>query len=346
MTDNPSLLTPQPKREDVGIETSLRPKTLKEFVGQTSVIKKLNLMVKASKKRGEPLEHLLFYGPPGLGKTSLAYVLGHELQVHVHVTSGPAIVRTGDLAAILTNLGQGDILFVDEMHRLPRQVEEMLYPAMEDHFIDLMIGEGPMARSVQMRLKHFTLVGATTRAGMMSAPLRDRFGASFRLDFYTHEALSHIISRSAERLSMRLQPDGALEIAKRSRGTPRIANRLVKRVRDYCSVNAIEDIAQQHAKDALTLFEVDEIGCDPLDQKVLRTIIEKFSGGPVGIDSIAASLSEDVGTLEDFVEPYLLQLGFIQRTPRGRIATEAAYAYLNLPLQPNKTPQNLQKELL
>lgn len=324
------LLSPQPQVEDFPVEPSLRPKILKEFIGQKSVVRKLELMVQASLKRKEPIEHLLFHGPPGLGKTSLAHVLGRELGVNVHVSSGPAIERTGDLAAILTNLKRGDILFLDEIHRLPRPVEEMMYPGMEDFFIDLMIGQGPMARSVQMRLQRFTLVGATTRAGLISAPMRDRFGAVFRLDFYPPEELNVIVARSSALLQLSLEPDGSLEIAKRSRGTPRIANRLVKRVRDYCHVHDIQRISQTHVQLALNFFEVDEIGCDPLDRKVLRAIIEKFAGGPVGVESIAASLSEDVGTLEDFVEPYLLQLGFIQRTPRGRLATDKAYAYLKI----------------
>lgn len=343
-TEDPNtLLSPKPQEEDIGRPVSLRPKSLNEYIGQEGVVGKLSLMIKAAKTRGEPLEHLLFHGPPGLGKTSLAHVIANEMRAKIVVTSGPTIERTGDLAAILTNLNARDILFIDEVHRLPKIVEEMLYPAMEDYRLDLIIGQGPMARTTQIRIQHFTLIGATTRAGLISTPMRDRFGAAFRLEFYEPTALAKIVCRSADRLALKVTDEAAFVIAKRSRGTPRIANRLVRRVRDFKDVQKLKVVEANHASEALGLFEIDEHGCDPMDRTILRTIIEKYAGGPVGIETIASSLSEDVGTLEDFYEPYLIQLGFIQRTARGRVATLQAYQYLGI--DPPKTVTNTQNPL-
>jgi Holliday junction DNA helicase RuvB len=324
------LVSPHPQPGDLGSRVSLRPKNLQEYIGQESVVQKLGLMLKAAKQRMEPLEHLLLHGPPGLGKTSLAHVIAHEMQTRIVVTSGPTLERSGDLAALLTHLNEGEVLFIDEVHRLPKVVEETLYPAMEDFKLDLIIGQGPMARTTQLRLQRFTLIGATTRAGLMSAPLRDRFGAAFRLDFYPPEVLQIIVTQTAQRLEMTLLPEAALEVARRSRGTPRIANRLIRRVRDFSEVQQVKGVDVSTAREALNLFEIDDVGCDPMDRKILQLMIHRYRGGPVGIETLASSLSEDVGTLEDFYEPYLIQLGFIQRTPRGRMATHLAYTYLGL----------------
>ncbi len=339
MTEAPTHNTILSKQTQLEDQTpALRPYGFSEYIGQSSVVSRLQLMIQAAQARKEGLEHVLFHGPPGLGKTSLAYVVGHELKVRVVVTSGPALERTGDLAAILTQLKARDILFIDEIHRLSRGVEEMLYPAMEDYRVDLIIGQGPMAKTTSIPLQRYTLIGATTRAGLMTAPLRDRFGAAFRLNFYDTEALSNIVLKSATRLKMDLTSDGAEVIASRSRGTPRIANRLVRRVRDYGHVHKITSIDEEVAKLALDLFEVDTYGCDPMDRTILSTLIQKFSGGPVGIETLASALSEDVGTLEDYYEPYLIQLGFIKRTPRGRVATEQAYSYLGMAYEQSEHP--------
>ncbi|MEJ2208269.1 MAG: Holliday junction branch migration DNA helicase RuvB, partial [Anaerolineae bacterium] len=310
-----------------------RPQHLDEYIGQDRVKENLRILIEAAQGRGEPLDHILIYGPPGLGKTTLAHVIANEMKVGIKVTAGPAIERAGDLAAILTNLRQGDVLFVDEVHRLSRVVEEVLYPAMEDYALDIVIGKGPGARSIRLKLPHFTLVGATTRLALMSAPLRARFGAVYRLDFYDEEAMAAIVRRSAGILDVEIEPGGVDEVARRARGTPRVANRLLKRVRDYAQVRAEGIITRPVARQALALLEVDPLGLDDIDRRVLRTIIEKFGGGPVGLDTIAAALSEESDTIMDVVEPYLLQLGFLDRTPRGRVATRRAYDHLGIPYQ-------------
>jgi len=309
-------------------EASLRPGRLKDYVGQTKVVSALRIFIEAAQKRSEPLDHVLFFGPPGLGKTTLAMIMAHEMGVHIKVTSGPAIERPGDLAAILTNLQANDILFIDEIHRLNRSVEEILYPAMEDFALDIMIGKGPSARSIRLDLPKFTLIGATTRAGLITGPLRDRFGVTHRLDFYTPEELSRIVKRSGGILGLELDEDGALEIARRSRGTPRISNRLLKRVRDYAQVKGKGDIGRWVAAEALDLMEIDPLGLDQMDRRLLVTIIDHFGGGPVGVETLAVSLGEETGTIEDVYEPFLIQLGFMQRTPAGRRATQNAYAHL------------------
>ena len=319
--------------EDVKIENHLRPQSLEEYVGQTKAKEALSISIRAAKERGEALDHVLFYGPPGLGKTTLAGVVAHEMGVNIKVTSGPAIEKPGEMAAILNSLQENDILFVDEIHRLNRQVEEVLYPAMEDYCIDIMIGKGSSARSIRLDLPPFTLIGATTRAGMLTAPLRDRFGLVSRLEFYTDLELQKILLRSAEVLRVEIEPPGALEMAKRSRGTPRIANRLLKRVRDFAQVCYDGIVTEEVAREALDLLEVDRCGLDFMDREILNTMIYKFQGGPVGLDTLAASLSEDAGTLEDVYEPYLLKCGFIQRTPRGRTVTAMAYEHLGITLQ-------------
>jgi Holliday junction DNA helicase RuvB len=320
------------------LDSTLRPRRLGEFIGQEKLKDNLQIAVQAALKRDEPLDHLLFYGPPGLGKTTLAHIIASEMGVSVRVTSGPAIERAGDLAAILTSLQEFDILFIDEIHRLPRTAEEVLYPAMEDFALDIVLGRGPGARSVRLSVPRFTLVGATTRYAMLSAPLRDRFGAVYRLDFYDQEAIGAIIRRNAGILDIPIEDEGATEIARRSRGTPRIANRLVRRVRDYAEVRADGRITADVAREAMERLEVDALGLDEVDKKVLLTIIEKYDGGPVGIETIAASISEESDTIMDVYEPYLMQIGFLQRTPRGRMATRHAYAHLGIEL-PQKAAQ-------
>ncbi len=318
-------------REDMGIENHLRPKTLDEYIGQQKAKDMLRVYIDAAKSRGESLDHVLFYGPPGLGKTTLAGILANEMGSDLKITAGPAIEKPGEMAAILNNLKDGDILFVDEIHRLNRQVEEVLYPAMEDYAIDIVIGKGASARSIRLDLPHFTLVGATTRAGLLTAPLRDRFGVVHHLEFYTEDELLAIILRSARVLKVEIEEEGARQIASRSRGTPRLANRFLKRVRDFAQVRYDGVITEKVASDALDLLDVDRLGLDATDRRILLTMMEKFGGGPVGLETLAAALSEDVGTLEDVYEPYLLKNGFINRTPRGRMATELAYHHLGLP---------------
>jgi Holliday junction DNA helicase RuvB len=318
------------QEEEEALETSLRPRRLSEYIGQERVKENLHIAISAAKQRGEPLDHVLLYGPPGLGKTTLANIIAAEMGVSIRTTSGPAIERPGDLASILTNLQPDDVLFIDEVHRLPRTVEEILYPAMEDWALDIVLGKGPGARSMRLALPKFTLVGATTRYAMLSAPLRDRFGLVYRLDFYSREALAEIVARSAHILEVELDEGGRDEIARRSRGTPRVANRMLKRVRDYAQVMADGMITVDIAKEALARLEIDELGLDDVDHKVLRAIIDKFNGGPVGLDTIAAAISEEADTIMDVYEPYLLQLGFLQRTPRGRVATRAAYQHLGV----------------
>lgn len=317
--------------EDIVIEKGLRPESLDQYVGQSKAKNNLKIFIEAAKSRNEPLDHVLFYGPPGLGKTTLATIIAHEMGVHIKVTSGPAIEKPGEMAAILNNLAENDILFIDEIHRLNRQVEEVLYPAMEDYSIDIMIGKGQGARSIRLDLPKFTLVGATTRAGLLTAPLRDRFGVINKLEFYTVDELKQIIIRSAGLLNVEIDEKGATELARRSRGTPRLANRLLKRVRDFAQVKYDGVITEDVANLALGLLEVDKLGLDKGDRSILETMIDKFDGGPVGLDTLAAALGEDSGTLEDVYEPYLIQNGLLQRTPRGRIATRLAYEHLGVP---------------
>ncbi len=324
------MVSPKNKVEEAGLDVRLRPQGLGEYIGQERVKDNLRILIEAAKARGEPLDHVLIYGPPGLGKTTLAHVVAHEMGVSIRVTAGPAIERAGDLAAILTNLRQGDILFVDEVHRLSRAIEEVLYPAMEDYALDIVVGKGPGARSIRLKLPHFTLIGATTRLALMTAPLRSRFGAVYRLDFYDPQAMQAIVDRSARILGVAIDEGGVMEIARRARGTPRVANRLLKRVRDYAEVRAQGVITQPVAEEALSLLDVDVLGLDDIDRRVLRTIIEKYDGGPVGLETIGAALSEEPDTIMDVVEPYLLQLGFLDRTPRGRTATRRAYEHLGI----------------
>ena len=324
------IITTDITEEDQKNEGSLRPKLLSDYVGQEKAKGNLKIYIEAAKQRGDSLDHVLFYGPPGLGKTTLAGIIANEMGVHMKVTSGPAIEKPGEMAAILNNLQEGDILFVDEIHRLNRQVEEVLYPAMEDFAIDIMIGKGSSARSIRLDLPKFTLVGATTRAGLLTAPLRDRFGVIHHLEFYTVEELKTIILRSASLLDVEIDEAGALELAKRSRGTPRLANRLLKRVRDFAQVKYEGKIDQKVASVALDLLEVDTCGLDQVDRRLLLTLIEKFNGGPVGLDTLAAAIGEDSGTIEDVYEPYLIQNGFLNRTPRGRMATELAFHHLGI----------------
>jgi Holliday junction DNA helicase RuvB len=323
------LISTSPLPEDDN-DFSLRPKTLSEYIGQEKAKGNLDIFIQAAKMRGEPLDHVLLHGPPGLGKTTLSNIIANEMGVNLRVTSGPAIEKPGDLAALLTNLGENDILFVDEIHRMNRSVEEILYPAMEDYALDIIIGKGPSANSIRLDLPRFTLIGATTRAGQLSAPLRDRFGVTLRLELYTPEELSLIVTRSAGILNVPIEPEGAMEIAKRSRGTPRIANRMLRRVRDFAQVMAGGVITQQVADRALSALEVDELGLDSIDRRMLRSIIENYGGGPVGLDTLAATINEESVTLEDVYEPYLMQLGFLIRTPRGRCVTRKAYEHLHL----------------
>jgi len=330
MPDNPErLVSPQRKPEDQ-IDPALRPKELRDLIGQDRVKDNLKILIDAAKKRGEALDHVLFYGPPGLGKTTLSHVIANEMGVNIKVTAGPVIERAGDLAAILTNLRAGDILFIDEVHRLGRAVEEVLYPAMEDYALDIVIGKGPSARSIRLSLPRFTVVGATTRLALMTAPLRARFGAVYRLDFYDLPAMEAIVLRGARLLGLVIDTSGVTAIARRARGTPRVALRLLKRVRDFAQVRADGSVNAATAQAALDLLEVDPLGLDDLDRRVIRAIVEKFGGGPVGLETIAASISEEADTIMDVVEPYLLQLGFLDRTPRGRIVTKAAYTHLGL----------------
>ena len=324
------IITTENLEEDVKIESHLRPQLLDDYIGQEKAKEILKVYITAARQRGEALDHVLFYGPPGLGKTTLAGIIANEMHVNIKITSGPAIEKPGEMAAILNNLQEGDVLFVDEIHRLNRQVEEVLYPAMEDYAIDIMIGKGASARSIRLDLPKFTLVGATTRVGMLTAPLRDRFGVIHRLEFYTVEELKRIIARSAKVLDVGIDDAGATALARRSRGTPRLANRLLKRVRDFAQVKYDGYITEDVANYALDLLDVDKCGLDQTDRNLLMTIIERFDGGPVGLDTLAASLSEDSGTIEDVYEPYLLKNGFIQRTPRGRIVTDLAYAHLGI----------------
>ena len=328
-SEQESLVTTSLTREDDG-EYSLRPKTLGEYIGQEKAKGNLEVFIQAAKMRGEPLDHVLLHGPPGLGKTTLSCIIANEMGVNVRITSGPAIEKAGDLAALLTNLNENDILFVDEIHRLNRAVEEVLYPAMEDYAIDIIIGKGPSANSIRLDLPKFTLIGATTRAGQLSAPLRDRFGVTLRLELYTPEELALIVTRSAGILDAPIEPEGAMEIAKRSRGTPRIANRMLRRVRDFAQVVGDGVITKELADKALTALEVDHLGLDNIDRRMLRAIIEYYGGGPVGLETLAATINEEAVTLEDVYEPYLMQLGFLTRTPRGRCVTQKAYTHLGL----------------
>jgi Holliday junction DNA helicase RuvB len=331
-------ISPNLNASETQLESGLRPRDWDGYFGQTTVKQNVQILIEAARRRGEALDHVLFYGPPGLGKTTLASIIANQMEVNLKITSGPAIERPGDLAAILTNLRKGDLLFIDEIHRLGRAVEEVLYPAMEDYALDIVIGKGPSARNIRLKLPHFTALGATTRLDLLASPLRDRFGAIFRLEFYEPEELQKIVTRSAVILNIPIEPDGALEIATRSRGTARIANRLLKRARDYAEVRADGVITKAVAEESLALMNVDPLGLDDLDRKVLQSIIEKFGGGPVGLETVAASVGEESTTIMDVVEPYLLQLGFLDRTPRGRMATAGAYAHLGL-AAPNEPEQ-------
>ncbi len=338
MSDDGRIITPN-ARDDDERDPALRPKLLNDIVGQDRVRENLRIIIEAAKQRGEPIDHTLFYGPPGLGKTSLALVIANEMGVNIRITAGPSIERAGDLAAILTNLKPNDILFIDEIHRLGRQVEEVLYPAMEDYKLDIVIGKGPGAKNVRLPLPKFTVVGATTQLALLAGPLRDRFGAHFRLDYYDLPALEHIVKRAAKLLNVEIRPEGLTEIARRSRGTPRISLRLLRRVRDYAQTRADGVITAKVAGEALALLDIDYLGLDDLDRRILRTIIEKYAGGPVGLPTIAASVSEDSSTIEDVYEPYLMLLGFLKRTPRGREATSLAYEYLGL-IDPRQNGQD------
>jgi Holliday junction DNA helicase RuvB len=339
MSETPErLVNPQPQPED-RLDQALRPKRLTDLIGQERVKENISILIEASRGRNEPLDHVLFYGPPGLGKTTLAHILANEMAVDIKVTAGPAIERPGDLAAILTNLRAGDVLFVDEVHRLGRAVEEVLYPAMEDFALDIVIGKGPSARSIRLKLPRFTVIGATTRLALVTAPLRARFGAVYRLKFYDLPAMQSIVTRAAGVLGIETESDGVDEIASRGRGTPRVALRLLRRVRDYAEVRADGVITRRVAQDALDLLEVDSLGLDDMDRRVLQTIIEKYQGGPVGLSTIAASISEEPDTIMDVVEPYLLQLGFIDRTTQGRTATQQAYSHLGVQVPDDEQPR-------
>jgi holliday junction DNA helicase RuvB len=330
MSDSPNrLVNPQPQSED-RLDQALRPRSLSDLIGQERVKENLQILISAARQRNEPLDHVLFYGPPGLGKTTLAHILANEMGVNIKITSGPAIERPGDLAAILTNLRLGDILFIDEVHRLGRVIEEVLYPAMEDFALDIVIGKGPSARSIRLKLPRFSVIGATTRLALMTAPLRARFGAVYRLDFYDLPAMCEIVQRASRVLGIEADADGVDEIARRGRGTPRVALRLLRRVRDFAEVRAQGMITRPVSQQALDLLDVDALGLDDMDRRVLRTIIENYRGGPVGLSTIAASVSEEQDTIMDVVEPYLLQLGFLERTPQGRVATQRAYEHLGL----------------
>ena len=334
------MISTQIQEEDLKVEKSLRPQFLTEYIGQEKAKDNLKVYIDAAKKREEPLDHVLFFGPPGLGKTTLAGIIANEMGTHIKITSGPAIGKPGEMAAILSNLQEGDILFVDEIHRLNRQVEEVLYPAMEDYAIDIMIGKGTTARSIRLDLPKFTLVGATTRAGLLSAPLRDRFGVISHLEFYTVEELMTIIEHSAKALGVEIEEEGTRELARRSRGTPRLANRLLKRVRDFAEIRYNGVITKEVADFALDLLDVDRMGLDQNDRNLILTIIEKFDGGPVGLDTLSAALGEDAGTIEDVYEPYLLKNGFLNRTPKGRIATRRAYQHFNIPENKESLPDD------
>jgi Holliday junction DNA helicase RuvB len=324
------MISPKRREEEAALDVSLRPRRLSDFIGQDRIKENLKIVIEAARGRGEALDHVLLYGPPGLGKTTLAHCTATEMNVNIKVTAGPAIERAGDLAAILTNLRQGDVLFIDEVHRLGRAIEETLYPAMEDFALDIIIGKGPSARSLRLKLPHFTIIGATTRLALITSPLRARFGVVYRVDFYDQPAMEAIVRRSAGILGVGIDEGGVTEVARRARGTPRVANRLLKRVRDYAQVRAEGHITEAVAGKALVMLEVDELGLDDIDRRVLTTIIEKFEGGPVGLETIAAALSEESDTIMDVVEPYLLQLGFLNRTPRGRVATRRAYEHLGI----------------
>ncbi len=326
------------KRPDDRENIALRPRWLSDIIGQDKIKDNLEIIIAAAKQRSEPIDHILFYGPPGLGKTSLAFVIANEMGTKIHVTAGPTIERAGDLAAILTNVKKGDVLFIDEIHRLSRAVEEVLYPAMEDFALDIMIGKGPAAKNVRINLPRFTVIGATTRLALLAGPLRDRFGARFRLDFYDQKSMEYILNRAAKMLDVELTPEGASAIGRRARGTPRVGLRLLRRTRDFAQIRADGVITGPVAGDALNLMDIDHLGLDDIDRRLLQTIIEKFDGGPVGLDTIAAAMSEDSNTIMDVNEPYLLQLGFLERTPRGRVARARAYEHLGIPYQPDDLP--------